>query len=118
MKPFLLAGLLVLTAAPWASAQFVVGPPVFAPRPVFVAPPIAPVVSYSYYPPAPVAAAPVVVQSSPVYPAPFYPAPVTSYYGPAPTMPYAASTTTTYGLGIFRPRAVTTTQYYYGPYVR
>lgn len=80
----------------------------FAPQPVL------PVVSYSYYPPAPAMyPAPVTSYYAPAY----APAPTVAYYPPAPVAPaygVYSSQTSAYGLGIFRPRQVTT-QYYYTP---
>lgn len=102
--------LIALTSSASAQIVYVQSPPVVYTTP---APVVAPVVSYSYYPSAPVV----------------YPQVTTSYYAaPAPTVAYyppvvAApayglySSTTTTGLGIFRPRQVTT-QYYYAPILR
>jgi hypothetical protein len=114
-----LAAALLLGTASVSSAQIVY---VQSPPPVVYAPqPIVPVVSYSYYPPAPVAYAPPPTTSY------YAPPPTTVYYAPPPTVAYYApapvvapsygvysARTTTYGLGIFRPREVTT-QYYYTP---
>ena len=106
MKSLVLAAVtaaVLFATASAASAQFYYAPPR----------PIVPVVAYSYYPPAPVYVAP-----PPVY---YAPPPVVAYYppvAPAPVYGVYGARTTTYGLGVFRPRQVTT-QYYYAPgYVR
>ena len=107
MTRFALSAAVAFAAASTASAQYVY---VQSPPPIMFAPQqVVPVVSYSYYPPAPA----------------MYPVPVTSYYAPQPTVAYYpapvapaygvySSQTSAYGLGIFRPRQVTT-QYYYTP---
>ena len=105
MKTLSLAILAVALTCGTASAQY------------YVPPPIVPVVQYSYYPPTYVP--PTYV--APTYVPPVYYPPTTSYYGPAPTVAYYppatygvyGAQTTTYGLGIFRPRQVTTQYYYY-----